>query len=157
MKYEEFLELSVEKKVVAGITIKNAHKVFELLPKRYQVPTVFWTYVWMLSIPVFMLVAIFYNWLLGLSLLFLLTPMIMFANQKSVAQFVLEHAIENKLFFEFLDDAKLLDFTDLSQKEPENKNLPKLSPEEKKVLLDRLRETNNRMNKGRKDFETKIR
>lgn len=66
--------------------------------------------VWILSIPGFICVAIFLKWWAGLLLLVFATPMIFSANKLSAAQFVLEHAQENREFFDALVQEGILTF-----------------------------------------------
>ena len=79
------------------------------LPKRYQAAHAFWSWIWMLSIPAF-LVAAFFVWWVGIPLLLVVTPMIYRASKRSAAQFVLEHAQDNKVFFDDLMRNKMLIF-----------------------------------------------
>jgi hypothetical protein len=55
-------------------------------------------------------VSLFWKWWVGLLLLFFVTHIIFRATKKSAAQFVLEHAEENKESFEFLMQNDLLLF-----------------------------------------------
>lgn len=80
------------------------------LPKRYRYAHLFWGWVWILSIPGFISVSIFYSWWIGLLLLLIVTPMIFRATRKSAAEFVLEHAENDAQFFTFLVDKNLLIF-----------------------------------------------
>ncbi|MEI7511489.1 MAG: hypothetical protein WCJ84_05005 [Candidatus Peregrinibacteria bacterium] len=115
MKHEEFIKLRKEGKISAGVDNSTALKLVDHLPKKYQASHLFWSWVWMLSIPGFVLVSIFYKWWVGLLLLFFVTPMISSAIKKSAAQFVLEHAEENKKFFQFLVENDILIFKNLEK------------------------------------------
>ncbi len=110
MDYITFVTERRAGRVRAGIDNSTALRLIDYLPKRYQAAHHFWSWVWMLSIPGFILVAIFVRWWLGLLLLIFVTPTIMGAVKKSAAQFVLEHAEEDEAFFNMLVENGLLYF-----------------------------------------------
>lgn len=117
MKYEEFKQLRSEKKIRARISYLNAAKVRDLLPNRYRLANNFWAFAWLLSMLFFILISIFYSWKIGLPLLFILSPLMGSAIKKSCAQFVLEHAEEEKRFFDLLVENNFLIFQELPEKE----------------------------------------
>lgn len=102
MTHEEFVQRRQDGTISAGISNSNALRLIEYLPKRYQTAHTFWSWVWMLSIPGFICVSIFYKWWVGLLLLIFVTPLIASSTKKSAAQFVLEHAQNNKVLRRFL-------------------------------------------------------
>ena len=110
MTYEEFVEKNSQNKVSAGIDNTVALILIKQLSKRYRAAHLFWSWIWVLSIPAFICVAIFYKWWVGLLLLAIITPMISRSTKESAAQFVLSHAIENKNFFNLLLERDLLIF-----------------------------------------------
>jgi hypothetical protein len=110
MTYEEYIDLRKMGKIRAGIDNSTALKLIDYLPKRYQYAHYFWSWVWILSIPGFICVAIFIKWWVGLLLLFFVTPLIFKSTKKSAAQFVLEYAEQNKEFFEELVKNNILTF-----------------------------------------------
>jgi hypothetical protein len=110
MTYEEFIQRRKAGTVSAGIDNSTALKLIDHLPKRYQAAHIFWSWVWILSVPIFICVSIFWKWWAGLLLLIFVTPMIFRATKQSAAQFVLEHAQENKEFFDKLVENNLLVF-----------------------------------------------
>ena len=110
MTHEEFTRLRLAGKVVAGIDNSVAIRLIDQLPRRYQAAHHAWSWVWMLSIPGFIAVAIFVKWWIGLLLLLFVTPLISSSIKKSAAQFVLEHAEATPEFFDFLVSKKLLVF-----------------------------------------------
>jgi len=112
MTYEEFIQRRQAGTIHAGIHTSTALRLIDDLPKRYQAAHLFWSWVWMLSIPGFICVSIFWKWWAGLLLLFLVTPAIFGATKKSAARFVLEHAEESKEFFERLVEENILVFRD---------------------------------------------
>jgi hypothetical protein len=110
MAYTEYKRLRSEGKILAGVSNSDALRLIEHLPKQYQYAHLFWSWVWMLSIPGFIAVSIFYKWWVGLLLLFVVTPMISRSTKKSAAEFVLEHAENDAQFFSFLVEKNLLTF-----------------------------------------------
>lgn len=110
MTYDEFKRARQEQGVRAGIDNSVALRLIEYLPKRFQYAHIFWSWVWMLSIPAAILLMIFVKWWVGLIVLFFVTPTIFRATKKSAAQFVLEHAEENEEFFDKLVEGNLLIF-----------------------------------------------
>jgi len=110
MTYAEYKRLRAEGKILAGVSNSDALRLLAHLPKRYQYAHLFWGWVWMLSIPVFISVSVFYRWWIGLLLLFIVTPVIFRATRKSAADFVLEHAENDAQFFSYLVDKNLLIF-----------------------------------------------
>ena len=114
MTHEEFLHLRNAGKIVAGIDNSAAIRLIPRLPQRYRAAHHFWSWVWMLSIPGFIAVAIFFKWWVGLLLLIFLTPALSRAIKRSAADFVLEHATENSEFFDLLVSKDLLFFQDVS-------------------------------------------
>jgi len=110
MTYEEFIQERQAGTISAGVDNSTALRLINQLPKRYQAAHAFWSWVWMLSIPGFICVSIFWKWWAGLILLMFVTPTIFSATKKSAAQFVLEHAQDNKEFFNQLAENNLLVF-----------------------------------------------
>ena len=115
MTYEEFINLRSQNKISAGIDNSTALRLIDYLPKRHRAAHHFWSWVWMLSIPAFIGVAIVWKWWVGLLLLVFVTPMIFSTVKKSAAQIVLEHASENSDFFNMLAEKNLLVFRKGSQ------------------------------------------
>jgi len=110
MTYEEY-KLSIQNgEIRVGIDRSDALNVIGYLPMRYQVAHIFWSWVWILSIPGFICVSIFYKWWIGLILLFVVTPLISGATKDSAAQFVLEYAKESQEFYYMLLNKKVLIF-----------------------------------------------
>jgi hypothetical protein len=108
MTFSEFKRLRAEGKILAGISESEALRLLPHLPKRYQYAQYFWSWVWILSMPGFILVSISYRWWVGLLLLFTATPMLFRATKKSTAQFVIEHAENDEQFFRQLVEMNLL-------------------------------------------------
>ncbi len=112
MEYEKFISMRKEGKIKAGVDTSDALKLIDALPKNYQYAHHFWNWIWLLSIPGFILVSVFYIWWVGLLLLFTITPMTYRAIRKSAAQFVLEYIMEDKEFYTKLVENNLIEFVE---------------------------------------------
>jgi len=110
MNHAEFVRLRKDGLISAGILTRNAVRLVDFLPREYQFATIFWSWVWMLSIPACLCVVVFWKWWVGLLLVILVPPTIRKATVKSAVQFVLQHAEDNADFFEQLVDMDLLIF-----------------------------------------------
>jgi len=110
MTHDEFLRLRKAGKIAAGINNSAAIRLIDRLPWRYQAAHNFWSWVWILSIPCFIAVAILVKWWIGLLLLVFVTPLISSSVKTSASQFVLEHATYDAEFFDFLVANDLLMF-----------------------------------------------
>jgi hypothetical protein len=87
------LEIDVDRSLALKIAGSN------ILPKRYQAAHIFWSWVWILSIPAAIAVMYFYTWWAGLLMLFILTPILSKSTKKSAMQFMIDHALENPEFY----------------------------------------------------------
>lgn len=114
MRYEDFIQRRQAGTISAGVDNSTALELIKHLPMRYQSAHIFWSWIWMLSIPCFICVSIFWKSWAGLLLLLVVTPMIFRATKVSAAQFVLEHAQENKAFFDKLVENNILTFRENS-------------------------------------------
>jgi hypothetical protein len=110
MTYEEYINLRKLGCIKAGIENSKAIGLIDYLPRKYQYAHYFWSWIWLLSIPGFICVAIFVKWWIGLLLIIFITPLLSKSTKRSAAQFVLEYAEENKDFFEALVKNNILDF-----------------------------------------------
>ena len=108
MNHEEFVKKHAQNEISAGIDESIALMLINQLPNRYRAAHLFWSWIWILSIPASICIAIFYKWWVGLLLLLVGTPMIFRSTKESAAQFVLAHAIQSEEFFNFLVDRKVL-------------------------------------------------
>jgi len=73
----------------------------KLLPKRYQYAHIFWSWVWILSIPAAIVCIIWVKWWVGLLVLVFVTPVISKATKKSACQFMIDHALEDQEFYNY--------------------------------------------------------
>ena len=110
MTYEEFIDNHHQGKVDIGVDNTSALILVKALPMRYYAAHLFWSWVCFLSIPTFICIAIFFEVIAGILLLFIVTPLIWLSTRKSAAQFILNHAIDNKDFFNILVKGDLLTF-----------------------------------------------
>lgn len=107
MTHEDFLSRRRRGTIAAGIDNSIAMRLIDRLPTRYQAAHHFWSWVWMLSIPGFIAVAILVKWWVGVLLLVFVTPMIFSSVKRSAAQFV---AAEDREFYDLLVSNNLLVF-----------------------------------------------
>lgn len=63
----------------------------------------FWTWLWILSVPA-ALVLVFYRWWAGLLLLATLTPALGILTTKGVRRLMIDRALENSTFYEYATD-----------------------------------------------------
>ena len=118
MTHHEYVVLRKKGGIVAGIDYSSAMKLIDVLPKRYQAATHFWSFIWILSIP-FFIVAAFFTMGIGLLGLIFITPSISRSVKKSAAEFVLEHAEEDENFFDMLVEKNLLTFKQFEPVRPD--------------------------------------
>ena len=103
MEHSEFVQawnagrLEVDVSRAKALQVANSR----ILPKRYQAAHIFWSWVWILSIPVGLAVMFLYKWWVGLLILLLATPAISSSTKKSSMQFMIEHAVEDHEFYRF--------------------------------------------------------
>jgi len=70
-----------------------------LLPNRYRYAHIFWSWIWILTIPAAFVVMYYYTWWAGLLILFFVTPIISKATKRSAMQFMIDYALENPAFY----------------------------------------------------------
>jgi len=82
-----------------------------LLPRRFQAAHLFWTWAWMLSFPLALAAVVWWEWWIGALVLGvgLLLPR---AIKRSASQFVLEHALDDQPFYEYVTEAGVLRVTE---------------------------------------------
>ncbi len=103
MEHSEFVQSWNEGKLEIDVDRSKALQVAnsKMLPKRYQAAHIFWSWVWILSIPAALAVMYFYTWWAGLLLLVFLTPVLSSSTKKSAMQFMIDHSVENPDFYQF--------------------------------------------------------
>src|SRR5688572_15074230 len=72
----------------------------KVLPAKYQYAHIFWSWVWLLSIPAAIAIAILFKWWVGALLLVFVTPVLSRSTKTSAMQFMIDHSLENREFFE---------------------------------------------------------
>lgn len=110
MTHEQFVEKwsrgEIEVQVDRSLALQIANS--NLVPKRYRYAHIFWSWVWMLSMPGAIAVAIWGTWWVGLLLLFVLSPLLFKATRKAACQFVIDHAKESEDFYDFVREQGVL-------------------------------------------------
>jgi len=103
MEYSEFIQSWNQGKLEIDVDRSRALQIAgsKMLPKRYQAAHMFWSWVWILSIPAAFAVMYFYTWWAGLLLLVVLTPALSSSTKKSAMQFMIDHSVENPEFYQF--------------------------------------------------------
>lgn len=103
MDHSEFIQSWNQGKLEVDVDRSKALQIAssKMPPKRYRAAHIFWSWVWILSMPAALVVMYFYKWWVGLSLLVLLTPALARATKKSAMQFMIDHSVENSEFYQF--------------------------------------------------------
>ena len=102
MEHSEFVRDWNEGKLEIDVDRSEALQIAnsKMLPKRYQAAHIFWSWMWILSIPAALAVMYFYKWWAGLLLLVFLTPALSSSAKKSAMQFMIDHSVENQEFYQ---------------------------------------------------------
>lgn len=110
MEHSEFVQSWNAGKLEVDVDRSKALQIVgsNILPKRYQFAHMFWSWVWILSIPAAFAVMYFYTWWAGLVMLFVLTPILSKSTKKSAMQFMIDHAVENPEFFALAVDKDVI-------------------------------------------------
>ena len=100
MEHSEFVQSWNAGKLEVDVDRSQALQIAgsKILPKRYQAAHMFWSWVWILSIPA-ALAIMFFIWWAGLLMLVFLTPALSRSTKKSAMQFMIDHAIESPEFY----------------------------------------------------------
>lgn len=103
MEHDEFVQSWNEGKLLVDINRTKALQIANsrMLPKRYQIAHIFWSWVWISTIPLAFAVMFLYKWWAGLLILLFVTPAVSSATKKSAIQFMIDHALENSEFYQF--------------------------------------------------------
>lgn len=102
MEHAEFVKSWNEGNLMVDVNRTKALQIANLniLPKRYQLAHIFWSWIWILTIPVSIIVMFLYKWWVGLLILVFVTPAISSATKKAAMQFMIDYAIENPDFYQ---------------------------------------------------------
>ncbi len=103
MEHSEFVQSWNQGRLEIDVDRSKALQIAgsKILPKRYKAAHMFWSCVWILSIPAAFAAMYFYTWWAGLVLLVLLTPALSSSTKKSAMQFMIDHSVENPEFYQF--------------------------------------------------------
>ena len=102
MNHEEFTQkwneglLEIDVDCSKSLQVANSN----MLPKQYQFSLIFWSTVWLVSIPFAILMMIFYKWWIGLLIFIFVTPIIFKATKKVTMQFMIDHSVDNQEFYD---------------------------------------------------------
>ena len=110
MNYQEFWKLRAEGKVGAVINNSVASQLVGYLPPLKILFIFGFLLVVLLSVPSFILVAVFYKWWVGLLLLFFGTPILFKTYNQFRVNMVLNHAVTDAEFFKALTERDLISF-----------------------------------------------
>jgi hypothetical protein len=111
MDHVDFIRLWKEGKLLVDVDRTKALQVVgsKIMPMRYQLAHAFWSWVWLLTIPIWFSVMYFYAWWAGLLGLFFITPLISRATKTAAMQFIIERAVDSKEFFDFAVSTKTIE------------------------------------------------
>ena len=110
MEHNEFVQAWSDGKIEIEVSRSKALQVAgsNMLPRRYQAANLFWSWIWILSIPAAFVVMYFFTWWAGLLMLFILTPALSSSVKKSAMEFMIDHAVENPEFYQYAISQGLL-------------------------------------------------
>ncbi len=103
MEYSEFVSLWKNGQLDVDVNQSMALQVAnsKILPMNYRAAHIFWSWVWILSIPASFVVMYFYTWWAGLLSLFFLTPILSKSTKRSSQQFMIDYSLENEEFYKY--------------------------------------------------------
>ena len=109
MEYKEFVEKYKKGEVDTLVNKSNSLKTINAgyLPKRYYWAHTVWSWIWFLSIPAG-IILLFFNFSVGILVLFFISFLGGRAVKKSASQFVLQHTLEDENFYNFAIESKTL-------------------------------------------------
>jgi hypothetical protein len=98
--HEDFVKAYRSRQVAAAVDYRLSLRLMETkaVRKEYRAAHLFWTWVWFLSIPAAIGLAVWVTWWVGL-LVFLIGCALPRAIRKSATAFVLEQALEDEGFY----------------------------------------------------------
>ncbi len=101
MEHGEFVQAWKAGKLNVDVDRSKALHIMgsNILPKRYRYAHIFWSWIWILTIPAAFVVMYYYTWWAGLLILLIVTPLISKATKTSAMQFMIDHALENPAFY----------------------------------------------------------
>lgn len=116
MTHKEFIDGYKSGKLDVLVNRSNALKTISnrYVPNNYYWVHTFWSWIWMLSIPVG-IIFLFFNIGVGILILFFISFLGGKAVKKSAMQFMIDHALENEPFYNFMIKSETIVI-----KQPEN-------------------------------------
>ncbi len=102
INYNNYREIRKSRSIHISIDRSIALKLIGLLPPRYQIAYRYWKQVRTYSIPGALSIAVFIQIWVGIGLLIIGVPLAFKASRSSAASYVLQHAEEDKAFFDML-------------------------------------------------------
>lgn len=101
MDHTEFVHGWNAGKLELVVTFSKTLQITEsnVLPKPYPYAHIFWSRVWLLSIPTAFAVMYFYTWWVGLLMLIVLAPILSKSIKTLAMQFMIDHALKNPEFY----------------------------------------------------------
>ena len=129
MSYDFYKKLNESKIVYLSMKQSDALHLINYLPMRYRFAHHSWAWIWFLSIPGAFIAGWFWGWWF-IPLILFFSNCIRGAIKQSCAEFVLEHANENRQFYEALVEKNLLRYVDDKDKPYDMRIL------EKAVMMD---------------------
>ena len=101
MEHEKFVQLYNSGQSKVHVNQYKAKQLLQtdIMPKRYVCADIFWSWIWLLSFPIGIVLIIWVNKWVGIAVIVvgLILPK---AQRRSASQFVLEYALQNKEFYE---------------------------------------------------------
>lgn len=117
MSHKEFVELYKSGKL--NVYVNKSYSLRSIsagyLPKRYYWAHTFWSWIWLLSIPVG-IIMLFFNVGIGILILFLVSFLGGKAVKRSAMDFVIQHALKDENFFDFAIKSKTIVIEKLNEK-----------------------------------------
>jgi len=114
MEHADFVTAWKEGQINVEVDRSKAIRVAssKMLPKRYRTAHTFWSWIWILSIPLGFAVGFMYKWWIGLLMVLFLTPMLSKSTKKSAMQFMIDHSLENPDFFTFAVNEEIISISE---------------------------------------------
>lgn len=103
MEHSAFVQSWKQSKLEVDVDRSKALQIVnsKMLPNRYRAAHIFWSWVWILSIPAAIAVMFLYKWWVGLLVLLTVTPVVFKSTKKSAIQFMIDYSLESPEFYQF--------------------------------------------------------
>ena len=112
ISHEEFVRKYRAREISVLVHKTNSLRAISLeyLPKMYYWAHTFWSWIWLLSIPAGIVMLFIKPWV-GILILFFISFLGQRVIKETATQFVLEHALENEIFYKDCIEGKLIIIT----------------------------------------------